>query len=259
MWEVPALAVIVELYSRAVTADMGKFELQVLYARAMSRVWEKIERLRRLDGLKIADFGTRRRHGFLWQDWCVQAMIEGLGPSFLGTSNCLIALRREVEAIGTNAHELPMVYAALADDDAALARRPTTCWPTGSRTTTATCASCCPIRSAPEASSRMRRTGWRSGPACASIQAIPIATGEWVIDWWRRRGEDPAQKLFIFSDALDIADIERLHAPFPWPRPARLRLGHAADQRLPRSRSRRPARSVLDRLQGDLAPTAVRP
>ena len=44
-------------------------------------------------------------------------MIEGLGPSFLGTSNCLIAMRREVEAVGTNAHELPMVYAALADSD----------------------------------------------------------------------------------------------------------------------------------------------
>ena len=101
---------------------MGKFELQVLYARAMTRVWEKIERAEaRCPGLSIADFGTRRRHGFLWQDWCVQAMIEGLGPAFLGTSNCLIALRREVEAIGTNAHELPMVYAALADNDAELA------------------------------------------------------------------------------------------------------------------------------------------
>jgi len=71
----------------------------VLYARAMTRVWEKIERLRKLKGLRIADFGTRRRHGFLWQDWCVQAMSEGLGESFLGTSNCLIALRREVEAL----------------------------------------------------------------------------------------------------------------------------------------------------------------
>ena len=30
-------------------------------------------------------------------------------------------MRREVEAIGTNAHELPMVYAALAENDAALA------------------------------------------------------------------------------------------------------------------------------------------
>ena len=54
----------------------------------------------------------------------MQAMIEGLGPAFLGTSNCLIALRREVEAVGTNAHELPMVYAALADTDAELAAAP---------------------------------------------------------------------------------------------------------------------------------------
>ncbi|TVQ58431.1 MAG: nicotinate phosphoribosyltransferase, partial [Rhodobacteraceae bacterium] len=73
MWEIPALAVIMELRSRAMLREMGKFELQVLYARAMARVWEKIERLRKLDRCGIADFGTRRRHSFLWQDWCVQA------------------------------------------------------------------------------------------------------------------------------------------------------------------------------------------
>ncbi|MFN6978337.1 MAG: nicotinate phosphoribosyltransferase, partial [Gemmobacter sp.] len=114
LWEIPALAVLMELRSRAVLKTLGRFELQVLYARAMTRVWEKVERLRRLDGLRLADFGTRRRHSFLWQDWSVQALMEGLGEAFVGTSNCLIAMRREVEAIGTNAHELPMVYAALA-------------------------------------------------------------------------------------------------------------------------------------------------
>ena len=122
--EIPALAVLMELRSRAVLNDMGRFELQVLYARAMTKVWEKIEQLRQIDGLGIADFGTRRRHSFLWQDWCVQAMMEGLGSSFTGTSNCLIAMRLEVEAIGTNAHELPMVYSALAKDDKALAQAP---------------------------------------------------------------------------------------------------------------------------------------
>ena len=62
MWEIPALAVLMELHSRAVTKGMGKFELQVLYARAMTRLWEKIGRLKQLPGLSIADFGTR--HGF---------------------------------------------------------------------------------------------------------------------------------------------------------------------------------------------------
>jgi len=72
----------------------------------------------------MADFGTRRRHSFLWQDWCVQAMVEGLGETFIGTSNCLIAKNRDLEAIGTNAHELPMVYSALADTDEALRQAP---------------------------------------------------------------------------------------------------------------------------------------
>jgi nicotinate phosphoribosyltransferase len=62
MWEIPALAVLMELRSRAVLRDMGKFELQVLYARAMTKLWEKVERLRRIPTLRLADFGTRRRH-----------------------------------------------------------------------------------------------------------------------------------------------------------------------------------------------------
>ena len=118
MWEIPALAVLMELRSRAVLKSMGRFELQVLYASAMTKLWEKVERLRPVKGLRLGDFGTRRRHSFLWQDWAVQALQEGLGEKFVGTSNCLIAMRREVEAIGTNAHELPMVYSALAKNDA---------------------------------------------------------------------------------------------------------------------------------------------
>jgi len=69
LWEIPALAVLMELRGRAVLRDMGRFELQVLYARAMTKLWEKVERLRHVEGLRIADFGTRRRHSFLWQDW----------------------------------------------------------------------------------------------------------------------------------------------------------------------------------------------
>jgi hypothetical protein len=169
LWEVPALAVLMELYSRAVLRHMGRFELQVLYARALARLWEKVERLRARPGISIADFGTRRRHSFLWQDFAVQTLIEGLGPGFVGTSNCLIAMRREVEAIGTNAHELPMVYCALADTEAELAEAP---YAVLAANTKATCASSCPTPMAPRASSTVRLTGWPRGPACASIPVI---------------------------------------------------------------------------------------
>ena len=124
LWEIPALAVLMELRGRAVLRDMRRFEIQILYARAMAKLWEKIEILRNIDDLRLADFGTRRRHSFLWQDWAVQAMTEGLGDKFIGTSNCLIAKNRDLAAIGTNAHELPMIYSALAPDDQALRQAP---------------------------------------------------------------------------------------------------------------------------------------
>jgi len=214
LWEIPALAIIMELYSRAVLKGMGKFELQVLYARAMTHVWEKIQRLKVLDPLRIADFGTRRRHSFLWQDWCVQAMQEGLGGNFLGTSNCLIAQRREVEAIGTNAHELPMVYAATAADDAALARAPYAVLEDWQKDYQSNLLIALPdtygtdgfLDRAPEWLNQWTGIRVDSGD--------PIERGEAIIDWWTRRGEDPMQKLMIFSDGLDVDVIETLHARF---------------------------------------------
>ena len=41
---------------------------------------------KQLPDLRISDFGTRRRHSFLWQRWCVEALKEGLGDAFTGTS-----------------------------------------------------------------------------------------------------------------------------------------------------------------------------
>ncbi|ANP37379.1 MULTISPECIES: nicotinate phosphoribosyltransferase [Rhodobacterales] len=214
LWEIPALAVLMELRSRAVLNDMGRFELQVLYARAMTRVWEKIEALRKIDGLSIADFGTRRRHGFLWQDWCVQAMMEGLGPKFTGTSNCLIAMRREVEAIGTNAHELPMVYSALAETDEDLARAPYDVLSDWHDEHDGNLRIILPdtygtkgfLEHAPD---------WLAGWTGIRIDSgDPAAGAEVAIKWWRDRGEDPKQKRVIFSDGLDVDKIAELHAQF---------------------------------------------
>ncbi len=214
LWEIPALAVLMELRSRAVLNTMGKFELQVLYARGMTRLWEKIERLREIPDLKIADFGTRRRHGFLWQDWCVQAMQEGLGEAFIGTSNCRIAMRRDIEAIGTNAHELPMVLAALADSDAELARAPYDVLADWHEEHDGNLRIILPdtfgsegfLRNAPE---------WLNTWTGMRIDSGDPAEGaEAAVRWWMERGEDPRTKLVIFSDGLDVDKMLELHARF---------------------------------------------
>lgn len=219
LWEIPALAILMELRSRAVLKDMGRFELQVLYAQGMSRVWEKIKRLRGVEGLRIADFGTRRRHGFLWQDWCVQAMVEGLGEAsrggaFTGTSNCLIAMRRDLEAVGTNAHELPMVYAALAESDEELRQAPYKVLADWHEEHDGNLRIMLPdtygtkgfLEGAPD---------WLAGWTGIRIDSGDPASGaETAIAWWQSRGEDPREKLVIFSDGLDVEEILKLHAQF---------------------------------------------
>jgi nicotinate phosphoribosyltransferase len=214
LWEIPALAVLMELRGRAVLGGMGRFELEVLYARAKTKVWEKVETLRGLPDLAIADFGTRRRHSHLWQDWCVQAMSEGLGDNFVGTSNCLIAKNRDLPAIGTNAHELPMVYAALAEGDAALAQAPydvLSDW-----------------HAEHDGNLRMilpdtygtqgfldRAPDWLAGWTGIRVDSGDPATGaETAINWWKARGEDPTKKLVIFSDGLDTDKIVELERQF---------------------------------------------
>jgi nicotinate phosphoribosyltransferase len=214
MWEIPALAVIMELRSRAVLKGMGKFELQVLYARAMTRLWEKIEDLRQVENLRVADFGTRRRHSHMWQDWCVQAMREGLDEKFVGTSNCLIAKRHELEAIGTNAHELPMVYSALAEGDEELAQAPYQVLSDWQAEHDGNLRIILPdtygtrgfLDNAPD---------WLTSWTGIRIDSgNPEKVAEYALEWWEKRGENPKEKLLIFSDGLDAPEIKRLHDLF---------------------------------------------
>jgi nicotinate phosphoribosyltransferase len=214
MWEIPALAIISELRSRAALKGMGPFALDVLYARAKAKLWSKVERLSQLPDLKLSDFGTRRRHGFLWQRWCVEALKERLGPAFIGSSNVLLAMDNDLEAIGTNGHELPMVLAALAAGDRDLRAAPYHVLQEWQRDYSGNLLIVLPdtfgtaafLRAAPDWVAEW--TGFRLD------SAPPIAGGEEILAWWRSKGKDPREKLLVFSDALDVETIEQAYRHF---------------------------------------------
>jgi nicotinate phosphoribosyltransferase len=228
MWEVYALAIVSELKTRAALAELSELELDVLYARAKTRLWDKIERLRGVKGLSVSDFGTRRRHSFLWHEYCVDALRVSLnGPGnpvcneqghecFTGTSNTALAYKHDLEAIGTNAHELPMALAALAstgsDEDLRESQyRVLELWqrsyggsllimlPDTFGTTQF-------LEGAPDWVADW--TGQRMD------SKDPVIAGDEYIAWLDRRGRDPRQKRLIASDGLDVDDILRLHAYF---------------------------------------------
>ncbi len=211
MWEIPALAIINELRARAAMRGMSRFDLDVLYARAKAKLWSKVERLRILERegpVRVSDFGTRRRHGFLWQRWCVEAMQEGLGESFIGTSNVKHAMDTGLEAIGTNAHELPMVYAALAEDDEELLEAPYKVLKDWAKMYGGNLLVVLPdcfgttafLRNAPD-----WVADWKGARPDSKL---PIAGARELVEWWKRRGRDPREKLIVLSDAMDVDSIE---------------------------------------------------
>jgi nicotinate phosphoribosyltransferase len=214
MWEIYAPSTISELRTRASLKYLSEFEIDTLYARAKTKLWKKMERLRGVPGLHVSDFGTRRRHSFLWQEYVVKAMSDVIGSAFTGTSNTYLAYKHDLEAIGTNAHELPMAIAAMAKNDEELKNaqyRLLKLWqqtyqgellillPDTFGTTQFLC-------NAPDWAADW--TGQRAD------SKDPFVAGDEYIAWLKERNRDPRQKLFIASDSLDVDTILELHAYF---------------------------------------------
>jgi nicotinate phosphoribosyltransferase len=65
--------------------------------------------------IKIIDFGTRRRFQADWHAHVVAQLHQQCPQNLIGTSNVALAQQLNIRPIGTFAHEMPMVYAALTD------------------------------------------------------------------------------------------------------------------------------------------------
>jgi nicotinate phosphoribosyltransferase len=214
MWELYALAILDELKTRAQLKTLSEFGLDILYARAKTKLWGKIERLRGVPGLSVADFGTRRRHSFLWQEYVVVAMAANLGSNFIGTSNAFFAHKHDLEAIGTNAHEIPMVMAALATDDVELKASQYKMLELWQQTYEGSLRVMLPdtfgttqfLAEAPE---------WVADWTGQRVDSKdPYVAGDEYIQWLKTRGRDPSEKLLIASDTLDVDTILGLQAYF---------------------------------------------
>jgi nicotinate phosphoribosyltransferase len=214
LWEIYALSIIDELKTRSSLKRLSEFELDILYARAKTRLWEKMERLRGVPGLSLSDFGTRRRHSYLWQEYVVKAMSDVLGSNFAGTSNTYLAYKHDLEAIGTNAHELPMALAAMATNDSELGQAQYRLLELWQQTYQGELLILLPdtfgttqfLENAPD------WVGDWTGQRVDSKD--PFIAGDEYIAWLTERGRDPRKKRLIASDALDVDGILGLHAWF---------------------------------------------
>lgn len=103
LWEVPLMAIISEIYFKYMDTDWsmkGQVELAISKAKMLSDA-----------GCFFADFGSRRRRNFETQEIVVREMKNFKG--FTGTSNPYLAMKYDVKALGTCAHEAIGAVAAL--------------------------------------------------------------------------------------------------------------------------------------------------
>lgn len=111
LFEVPVLAMVNQIYFETQNTE------EVL-AEGRRRLHEKIDFLlskseEELDGFNMSDFGTRRRFHKDWQEYVVMTLKNRIPKQFKGTSNVWLAMKLNIFAFGTMAHEWLQAFQGL--------------------------------------------------------------------------------------------------------------------------------------------------
>lgn len=216
LWETLMLSALSELLSRAALAGAGAGARQQAEAAGRERLEGKIAALHEHPGIRFASFGTRRRFSRAWQFALEERLAEALPNQFAGTSCVASAFEHGLVPVGTIAHEVFMVGAAVGDgSDESIRgsqRRTLDAWwdmygEPFSLFLTDTWGSGFFFADVGEARARRFR-GVRQD------SGDPAAFGERAIHWYEGLGVDPRQKSLVFSDGLELPDILDLEARF---------------------------------------------
>lgn len=210
-WETVVMSELNELYFANKLQSEGT-SLADLYTEGDRRLSEKILRLKERPDIKFSDFGTRRRFSYGWQKHVVERIASELPDNFVGTSNIYLAHELGLKPIGTFAHELPMVYSALADSDGDNPldghNRVLQDWEElykGDLSTALT-----DTFTSDYFFSDLTPEQARNWKSLRHDSDDPIEFGEKVIEFYEVNGIEPTDKTIVFSDGLDIDTIVEL-------------------------------------------------
>ena len=211
LWETVVMSEVNEQYYQHLLAAEGTTKEEA-WQKGDEKLTEKIARLTARPDIKFADFGTRRRFSADWQAHVIERLANEAPDNLVGTSNPWFAYKHNLTPIGTYAHEMPMVYSALADAEG---RNPLDGHTDMMRdwydrydkdlsialTDTFTSDFFFSDFTAEQAEN------WRG---LRHDSGDPIEFGEAAISVYEANGVDPRTKTIVFSDGLDIDTIEKL-------------------------------------------------
>lgn len=212
LWETVVMSEVNELYYQNLMESHG-LSIDDLYAEGNRRLEEKIATLRQYPDINFADFGTRRRFSLSWHEHVVARLKNEMPEQFTGTSNPWFAYKYNLAPIGTFAHEMPMVYAALED---AATRRPLDGHATMLRDWDATYQGDLSIALTDTFGTDFFFRDFDGDQALAwnglrHDSGDPFEFTEKAVAFYESHGIDPTTKTIVFSDGLDVDMIIRLH------------------------------------------------
>ncbi len=200
LWEVPILSLISELYYELTGLERESDEKVVERLKNKMDVYQEM-------GVKIAEFGTRRRHSYQVHQLIVNALKDYYGSCYVGTSNVHFAMTTGVKPIGTHAHEWFMYHGArfgfrLANQvgldrwvnayhgDLGIAL-------TDTYTTDVFL-------------TQFNKKLAKLFDGVRHDSGDPIEFAEKIINHYQKMGIDPMHKTIIFSDALNLEKVKRI-------------------------------------------------
>jgi nicotinate phosphoribosyltransferase len=207
-WETVVMAEVNEMYFESyITAH--DLDLQEIYDEGDRRLSEKIAKLQARPDIKFADFGTRRRFSYRWHKHVLSRLAKECPENLIGTSNIWLANEFDLMPIGTYAHEKPMVYAALADqegrDPLEGHREMLIDWVAEYDDNLSTALTDTFTSDYFFADfTKEQAEHWQ---ALRHDSGDPVKFGEQVIEFYKHYGIDPTTKTIVFSDGLDIDSI----------------------------------------------------
>lgn len=162
--------------------------------------------------IQIVEFGTRRRFSSVWQQHVLTRLLDEVPESIFGTSNVELAMKHNVRAIGTMAHEYLQAFQALGPRLIDSQKAALETWvqtyrgDLGIALTDVICMDAF-LRDFDLYYTKLF-DGLRHDSGC------PFEWAKKAIAHYKRMGVDPKSKALVFSDGLNIEKAFALHEEF---------------------------------------------
>ncbi|CCW63105.1 unnamed protein product [Phytomonas sp. EM1] len=213
LWEIPLLAIISEVVQNARHPTIGIQEALETLHRNLDNFFAAHSE-EELESFRVSDFGSRRRFSQVVHEAVVRALHEH--PRFsrhlIGTSNCDIARRVGIPAVGTQAHEWYQAFQQLSPDLRLSQATAMKMWLREYPNCLGIALTDCITMDA-----FLKDFNYALASAYIGLRqdsGDPVEWGRKAIEHYRALGIDPKQKVLVFSDGLNLEKAAELYNMF---------------------------------------------